>query len=245
MSHTIYTAYAALQSRGEALDVVSNNLANIHTPGFKEKQFHFRSLVGRMASEMSGLGSAISAQQVKTFTHSEFQPGVLTETGNPLDLALEGDGFFAVRTPDGTYYTRNGHFSLSPNGTLTTPDGYPVVSAAGRPIVLPDGRVEVSENGQISVDGIQTAQLQIVSFPDVRQLTPVGESLFSPPQGVQPLPPARVAVLQGRLEESNVDPLKNVARMVALVRSFEMLTQAVRSLTRDIDGKLINEVGRI
>lgn len=247
MSHTIYTAYAGLKSRADALEVVGNNLANIQSAGFKKKAFYFEMLDRLQDSNLTPLGSAINGPIVKAYSGNNFSNGSLNETGNPLDLALTGDGFFAVNTPWGIRYTRNGHFSLNEKGELTNQDGYPVVGQErpDRAIMLPPGQIEVSPNGQISVDGIVSGRVKVVTFENLASLEPVGASLFVARNGAVERPSNDLNVAQGFLEGANVNPIEGITQMITLMRSFEMLTNVIRSFSRDVDQRMISEVGRV
>jgi flagellar basal-body rod protein FlgF len=249
MSHTIYTAYAGLRSRAEALELISHNLANLQSPGFKRKQFFFQALNQLGDRSVTPLGDAINGPIVRTWGVSDFSVGSLSETGNPLDLAITGDGFFAVHTPAGVRYTRNGHFTLNSTGELLTPDGHRVLGEGpdpeGQPLILPPGRIEVAASGQITVDGVPAGRLKLVSFDDLSRLSAMGASLFEAERGLEETPPSKLGVVQGFLEQSNVGAVESVTEMIGLMRSFEMLTQTIRSLNQDVDQKMINEVGRL
>jgi len=247
MSHSIYMGYAALQSRIDALEVLSNNLANLQAPGFKQNKFYFQVQNSLQDESLTQLGSAINGPIVKTLNQADFSGGSLTETGNSLDLALMGDGFFSVRTPEGTRYTRNGDFSLDGQGRLVSANGDFVLAQDSRGdqvLTLPPGELNVSSNGQVSVNGIVLGTLKIVTFQDLSKLVPVGASLFRTPDGVDGIPPTSLNVAQGFIEQANVNPVKAVTDMITLMRSFEMLSQAVRSMTRDVDSRLINELAK-
>ena len=248
MSHSIYMGYAALQSRIDALEVLSNNLANSEASGFKQNRFYFQVMDLLQDEDLTALGSAINGPIVKTYNRTDFSEGSLTETGNGLDFALMGDGFFAIRTPQGTRYTRNGDFSLDSEGRLVTVNGEFVLVQDPRGdqvLTIPPGELSVTPSGQVNVDGVSIGTLKIVSFQDLSQLSPAGRSLFSVPEGTSEIPPTSLNLAQGYLEESNVNPVKAVTEMITLMRSFEMLSQAVHSLTRDVDSRLINELARI
>jgi flagellar basal-body rod protein FlgF len=250
MSHTIYMAYTGMQSQANALEVISGNLANLQSSGFKQRQFFYELLDSLRDRSLTPLGEAINTPVVRSGEIIDFSGGHLDETGNPLDLALTGDGFFSVQTPQGVRYSRSGAFRIDSDGRLMTVDGLSVLGSerggeSPQPIVLPAGQVEVAANGQILVDGISAGTLRIVSFQDNRDLLTVGGSLFQAREGAIELPPGRLSVAQGFLEQSNVSAVSSMTEMVRIMRSFEMLSQAVRSISRDVDQKLINEVGRV
>jgi flagellar basal-body rod protein FlgG len=249
MSHSIYMAYAGMQGHAQALELISHNLANIQSTGFKQQKFYQELLEGMDDEQLSELGAAINNPQMRARVATDFSGGIVHQTGNDLDFALLGDGFFSVLTPEGVRYTRNGDFSLGQGGRLVTPNGYPVLGVGdrpeGTPIVLPDGKLQVGSDGRMTVDGTEVGQLRVVAFQDSSSLELLGGSLFKAKPGVQEVPPSLLNVGQGYLEQSNVSAIKAVTEMVSLMRNFELLSQSIRSLTRDVDQKLINEVGRV
>jgi len=250
MSHTLFMSYSGLRSRMRALEVLTNNLANINSPGFKKSSAFFSILKAGSEGEYSELAEAIKGPQVQTSTVTDFSVGTPYETGNPLDVALLGGGFFVVDTPQGRRYTRNGNFRLDENRQLVNVNGYPVLGSAGsnsggQPIILPEGEVRISRSGQISVDGVVTATMKVVTFQRLHDLKPIGNSLFRAPDGAVEYPPLQTTVQQKYLERANVNVMESIAEMISLMRSFEMMSQVVRSFSKDINQKLLHEVGKV
>lgn len=251
MNHTIFMAYAGLRSRAQALEVLTNNVANINTHGFKAQKPFFQVRETGMSEDFSGLAEAISGPIVDVRSGTDFSIGQLKETGNPLDLALTGEGFFVLETPQGLRYTRNGSFRLNQARELITAEGFHVVAEAEKPnqkpkkIVLPAGDVEIGQNGQITADGVMAAKLKMVAFKDLAQLKRIGGSLFEATADAVEVPPQNSQIAAGFLEQANVNSVKNLSEVVNLMRSFEMLTRAIRSLTNNVDQKVINDVGRV
>lgn len=242
MDQVSVTAASGLQSRMEALDLVANNLANTTTGGFKlDREFY--SLFSAADNEADGSPTRLPLIQ-KQWT--DFSQGVLTQTGNALDLALSGKGFFAVTGPSGALYTRNGSFQLSPNGQLTTGEGYPVRDTAGQPIqTQSQAPIEVGEDGSVTQSGQAIGQLQIVDFSDRSMLQKLGNSYFMPsdPKAL-PVPATEATVRQGKTENSNVAPAESAVRLVGLMRQFEMLQKAI-TITSDMNKQALTEVARV
>ena len=242
MDQVSVTAASGLQSRMEALDLVANNLANTTTGGFKlDREFY--SLFTAADNEDDGASTKLPLIQ-KQWT--DFSQGVLTPTGNALDLALTGKGFFAVSGPSGPLYTRNGSFQLSPSGQLTTSDGYAVRDTGGQPIQSQSqAPIEVGADGSITQSGQTLGQLQVVDFPDTSVLQKLGNSYFIPsdPKAV-PVPATDTTVQQGKTENSNVAPAESAVRLVGLMRQFEMLQKAI-TITTDMNKQALTEVARV
>ena len=242
MDQVSVTAASGLQSRMEALDIVANNLANTTTGGFKlDREFY--SLFTAADDDGGGASTKLPLIQ-KQWT--DFSQGVLTPTGNALDLALSGKGFFAVNGPSGPLYTRNGSFQLSPAGQLTTSEGYAVLDPNGQPIqTQSQDPLEVGEDGSVTQSGQALGQLQIVDFADRSILQKLGNSYFmsSDPKAV-PIPATEAAVKQGKTENSNVAPAESAVRLVGLMRQFEMLQKAI-TITTDMNKQALTEVARV
>ncbi len=242
------TAASAMDAQTERLAVLANNLANVTAAGYKADHPEFFQLLTspRAAGSVSPTGPAAPLPQSpgEVQTRTDFTPGPLRETGNPLDLALEGPGFFVVRGPGGQRLTRSGTFTRSASGQLATHDGLPVVGADGQPLTLPPGgRIEVDERGQVSVDGAQIGGLLIVEPENLDRLQKEGGTRFVAPPDL-PLPPARAAsVRQGAIELSNVNPILTLVEMIDALRVYEAAQRTARGVD-DTLRRAVNEVGR-
>ena len=242
MDQVSVTAASGLQSRMEALDLVANNLANTTTGGFKlDREFY--TLFTAADNDAEGAATRLPLIQ-KQWT--DFSQGMLTPTGNALDLALSGKGFFAVNGPNGPLYTRNGSFQLSPSGQLTTAEGYAVRDINGQPIqTSSQDPLEITPDGSITQSGQSIGQLQVVNFQDSSVLQKMGNSYFLPsdPKTV-PAAVADTTVQQGKTENSNVAPAESAVRLVGLMRQFEMLQKAI-TITSDMNKQALTEVARV
>jgi flagellar basal-body rod protein FlgF len=242
MDQSAVMAAGGLRARMEALDMLSNNLANANTSGFKlDREFY---------SLYSGDGAGVDGQQAAQIPNvkshwTDFSQGNLSATKNPLDLALTGSGFFVVNGPSGPLYTRNGSFQLSNSGALITSDGYPVAGAGGAPIQpLSNGAIEVQPDGTVQQNGTTIGQLQIVNFANLRVLTKMGNSFFvnSDPKA-QPIA-SDATVSQGQLEGSNVGTSELAVGLVGVMRQTEMLQKAILT-TADMSKQALQEVARV
>jgi flagellar basal-body rod protein FlgG len=181
---------------------------------------------------------------MKLTGYTDFSEGPSRHTGNPLDVALEGDGFFSVRTPSGVGYTRQGSFSLNPDSVLVTSDGYPVMGDGGE-ITIEGQSVAIDQEGYITVDGNEVGRLQIVSFADPNKLEKVRGTLFKPSaSGPAPQPVENTVVKQGYLENSNVNAIRMMTDMITEMRMVEAYQRMIRS-SDSANTKAINELGRI
>jgi len=226
MDSGFYAASAALAAQTQALELIANNLANLGTAGYRGQQATFRSLLagsGRVAS--NPLNSSINDFSVLSGSRVNLAAGSLTSTGNPLDMGVAGVGFLVVQSATGTAYTRNGNFHLTSTGQLVTSRGEAVLGEQG-PITLPQGKVAVSPDGTISVDGAVAAKLRIAEFAPDTSLSAIGNSLYTAPPNSE-LPAASSTIRQGVLEESNVNPVEGMIQLIAVQRNAEMMQRAV------------------
>jgi flagellar basal-body rod protein FlgF len=238
-------AAAGLQARMDSLDLLANNLANTSTSGYKaDREFYSTYL---SADAINNSDPAVGDSPVVQRHWTDFAQGSLTSTGNPTDLALSGRGFFAVNGPNGTLYTRNGSFQVSPQGALVTAEGYPVRLSDGQALTLdPNSPLVVGATGTVSQNGAALGQLQVVDFADPSLLEKsVGTNFQSPdPRQVSPQAATNVQVAQGKLESSNASPTESAARMVMLLRHFEMLQRAVK-IGADMNRQALEEVAKV
>ena len=230
MDSGYYAACAGLAARTQALELVANNLANLGTAGYRGQQATFRSLLaGGGTVAWNPLNAVVNDFGVLGGSRIDRASGSLAATGNPLDLAVAGTGFFVVRPAQGAatdeVYTRNGNFHTTPTGNLVTGQGDAVLGQQG-PIILPTGTVAVSSDGTISVDGAVVATLRLAEFSPDTSLQAVGNATYAAPAGCA-LPAAESSVRQGMLEDSNVSPVEGVVQLITLQRSFEMMQRAL------------------
>ncbi len=218
------------------MEAISNNLANTSTAGYKALRPEFTMVT--VDTEAPGDLSLPNTEISDIDTHIYFSEAPLIETGSPLDVAIQGNGFFVISGKDGTMYTRNGQFALDQDGKLMTTDGYPVMGQNGE-ITLDGKDIRIGENGSIYVDGQQAAQLKIVDFTDKTTLRYMGRSSFvnMDPAAVENTPD-KVTVKQGYYETSNVNVVAEMIDMMSAVRAYEAYAKIDQALN-DTMSKLL------
>jgi flagellar basal-body rod protein FlgF/flagellar basal-body rod protein FlgG len=244
MDSGYYAASTALIARTQALDTIANNLANASTVGFRAEHNVFRSmLAGSGSASDSTLNSAINNFGVLGGTSLDLSQGALQKTGNDLDLAIEGPGFFEVQTANGPRYTRNGGFQISPAGQLVTATGDPVMGEKGA-IVMPPGAVSISADGTISSDGALAGKLKVMSFPEGTQMSSAGGTYYSAPANTAATA-TDSSVQQGVLESSNVNPISSMVELISAQRLAEMMQRALSMFNSEIDKTATQELPKV
>lgn len=226
------------------MDVIANNMANINTSGFRSAEVLFEEhlMAGAEATANKRPDRAISYVMDRGTLHN-FEPGALTPTDNPLDLAINGEGWFVVETPQGERYTRNGGFQLTSTGHLVTSEGYRVLGDSGPMIFNDEDRtISVAGDGTVSTEAGEKGRLRIVRFADHGSLKAEGDTVFSAEGEAENLEQPRI--VQGMIEKSNVRPLFEMSRMIEVTRAYASMTSMIEradNLRRDA----ISALGRI
>lgn len=234
-------AASGLRARMESLDLIANNVANASTGGYKADREFYSLYVAAEASDEDGLGSMPVIERHWT-DHAQ---GLLHSTGNPLDVALDGKGFFAVNGPSGPLYTRNGSFRLSSDGRLTTQDGLAVRGDRGGAIMLDGTRnIQISSNGTVTQDGNVIGQLELSDFTSTEGLVKQGANYFKISDPNLKPGSASATLAQGQLESSNTGSAEAAVRLVTVLRQFEMLQKAV-TLGADMSKRAVEEVAKV
>ena len=229
-----YSALAGAISREQAIANISNNLANISSSGYKKSRVSFESILKGQQQITDAKG--INFNRVKT-NYSDFAPGAMRQTENPLDVAIQGEGFFKVQGPDGVLYTRRGDFSVNNEGLLITSNGLPVLDDGNSPINIPDldtSKFAVGDDGTIFLLGPQglrseVAKLAIVDIENKAKLKREPDTTFSLPAGEQDIESENSRVIQGNLELSNVNMAEEMALMINNQRIFETYHKVLKS----------------
>ena len=233
-------AASGMRARMESLDLLANNLANASTPGYKaDREFY-----GLYASEALRDGWSFTTLPVIESHWTDFAQGTVKSTGNPTDLALSGPGFFAVDSPEGVLYTRNGAFRVAPRGELETAEGYRLRGRDGRPIrVDPALAFEVTREGAVMQGGQLMGTLEIAAL-DRAVAGKAGGNYFRLQDPNARPGPAAAEVLQGHAESANFHPAETAVRLVSVMRQFEMLQRAL-VLGGEMNRRAAEEVARV
>lgn len=238
MDNTIYATLTRQSGLMREMNMVANNIANANTTGFRREGVVFSEYLvsldrsGETLSMANGRGRMV-----------DLRPGAMTMTNGNYDVAIDGDGFLMVQTPQGSRLTRAGAFMTNAEGELVNPDGYALLDDGQAPIVVPAGArsVGIATDGTISADGNPIGRIGVFAAPDLSRLRHEAGTLFDPGGEVEPL--ENPVLRQGFLEESNVDPVQEIARMIEVQRAYELgqnfldqedqrIRAAITSLTR-------------
>jgi flagellar basal-body rod protein FlgF len=251
MDSGLYAAYTGLLARTQALDTAANNLANVGTFGFRAQRDYFSGVlaggVDQDPETASQVGQSVNGFGVLGGNRLDLGQGELRATGNPLDLALEGQGFFAIQTANGIRYTRDGAFSRSPKGILQTAQGEPVLDANLKPITIPTGAIYVSPDATLSVstpDGSAIiGKIGAFDFADKSTLRAEGTNRFSA-IGAKPIA-ANVSLEQGSVEGANEDAVHGTMQLVLVQRQAEMMQKALSVFNNDFDKTASEDLPRV
>lgn len=247
MIRGIYSAASGMVAEMLRNDTIANNLANANTAGYKKDiaiSQEFQNVLiqrindGPQVPTIGSLGRGAMVSEIATIHTS----GLMRPTGNSLDVAIEGKGYFTVETPNGLRYTRNGTFSRSSQGELVTGEGFRVMGENG-PIRIEGGTVTIAEDGRVQVDGIDVNRMRLVDFADERRLVKEGSSLLIAPNDVAPQA-ASGLLRQGMLEMSNVNVVSEMVNMISGYRAYEVNAKVVQAHDQLLD-KAVNDVGRV
>ncbi|MBP0492498.1 flagellar hook-basal body complex protein [Roseomonas indoligenes] len=227
MDNPGYIALSRLVAQNRAVDVLAHNMANAETPGFRASRPVFTAYLERQreAAAVPGGESAYFTQDRATWR--EEAPGPVQTTGNPLDVAISGAGFFAVQTPRGERYTRAGRFSLGPEGTVVDMEGNALLGAGGNPLQMAPGdtRLVIRGDGTLRSENGEIGRIRVVRFEDGQDLVAEGSRLLAASPGQAPEPVERPALVQGAVEGSNVQPVSELTRLTAEMREFQFMAQ--------------------
>lgn len=242
----LYTLTSGMAAQVARLDVLTNNLANNETPGFKADHLVVaRSTPQAQTPDPIPFPSGYQPTGVEVTAHfTDFSQGPIRPTGADLDAALNGPGFFVVQTPGGPRYTRAGNFTLNRDGELVTHGGHRVQGDAG-PIRIGNGPVEIDRQGAISEGGRVVGRLRVVDFPQPYALEKEAGQLFRPrDETVTPVAPRETEVIAGHREASNLGVVESVVGLIDTLRTFEAYQRMLQAMESTV-GRAANELGRV
>ena len=225
MDAAFYKALSGAVTQMRRLEVASQDLANVNTSGYKGQRLSFAEVLAKRAPAEDRPGGFVAVGDQRTY----FAPGVLQGTGNPFNLAIEGEGFFVVQTARGERYTRNGGFTMKADGTVITSGGDPLLGEGG-PIQIAEGKVmEVASDGTVRSDNSDIGKLRIVRFTEPRKAVKEGANLLvTEPSNLTVVDAARI--VQGNLEQSNVSPIDSMVQLISINRQFESYERAMKMM---------------
>lgn len=231
MENTLLVGLSRQAALRRSLDVIANNIANLNTSGFKADGMVFQEFATPAArsNQFTGADRRISFVSDRATWH-DMRGGAVQQTGNPLDVAIEGNAFLAVQTPGGERYTRNGALQINSAGELVTSEGFRVLGDGG-PITLQreDRNIAIARDGTISAGGGERGKLRLVDFAQPGRLQKDGSSNFLAPNGVQPQAATQATLVQGAVEKSNVQSVLEMTRMIDVTRTYAAIAQLTQS----------------
>jgi len=251
MLRSLYIAGTGMLVQRKKMDVLTNNIANVETTGYKKDLLLSRSFkdillertndpsVLNISSSVGSLNNGIHIDEVVV----DFTQGSMEETGRLTDLAIDGAGFFAVSTPNGERYTKDGSFGINSQGFLVNNDGY-YVQGTGGAINVGMGGFAVDSAGNVTVDGNPVGKLKIVSFTDTGGLRKEGNNLYANYTNQSMQQDSLSSVRQGSLESSNVDITRQMVDMMEISRTYELNQRMVKMIDESL-AKTVNEVGKV
>jgi flagellar basal-body rod protein FlgF len=235
MGNTDVIAANGLFRQEQRFNMIANNLSNTQTAGFK-KDIPVFSKIMSQSTERFKSGETQMSMTV-------FQQGDVQKTGNDLNLAIEGEGFFKVKTPWGVRYTRNGDFKLNETKTLVDANGFPVMGRREE-IPLQGKTIQVLPDGAVHVDGQEVERLSLITFPDLNAIQKEGQTYFRAAEGLKEIEASGTQVIQGALESSNVNAIEEMIRLIDAERSFAACQKIIQAQD-ELNGKAVNELGKV
>jgi flagellar basal-body rod protein FlgF len=237
----IYRSASGMLPHVDKQDAIANNIANVSTTGFKKNVVFIKELA--QAEDKVKAKKSDWEKTVASYIRVDQAPGVFDKTTNPLDMAIEGDGFFTLQSTDGaTVLTRAGSFVIDSEGFLAYDGGYRVTGEGG-PIQVGEGKLSVAQNGEVQVDGTTIGRIVARTVADTSKLQRLGGSLFGVPQGQQLVTSPYATIHQGYLETSNVDVVSEMVDMIVAYRTYEANARALQTQDTSLDNLMKNVAG--
>ena len=243
MDNVMYVGLSRQQTLQRELDVVANNVANVDTAGFKVESLMVQTDPQRLPA--AGDGPPTVNFTLDAGVARDFSQGALKETGSPLNVAIQGEGFFRVATPAGERYTRDGRFGMDAQGQLVTASGETVQGDGGLITMDPQkGPPKIASDGTVSQQGQTVGKLAVVTFSSLAALAKSGDGLYRNISNLQPQPTDQARIRQGMLESSNVEPITQITRLIEVTRAYDSVSQMISS-TGDLSSQAVNRLGHV
>ena len=230
MDNTNYIALSRQMALWKQMDIVSNNMANMTTSGYKGDEAVFITYLARTENAAPDIvGNPLHFTEDYA-SYKNFREGTIAHTGNSLDIAIKGNAFFAVDTPDGELYTRKGQFALNADGAISTIDGYPLLSENNTPFFIAPGESEITitDSGEVLTENGNLGRIKLATFADNQKLSKVADTMFKNTDASNvEFNTGNYEVVQGSVEKSNVDPIGEMTKLIKLQRSYDYVQQMI------------------
>lgn len=226
MENTSYIALSRQSALWREMEVVANNMANANTPAYKAQQMMFKDYMVNTKTDTTPFGRKVDyVQDVGVLRDT--REGPMTQTQAPLDLAIHNEGYFVVDTPSGPRYTREGHFRLDESGMMVNTAGFPIMQTTGQPIVFApnESQITITGDGTVSTENGVIGKIRVVAFDNEQTLQNAGSGMYM--TNSQPNEIARPSIVQGMLEQSNVQPVIETTKMMDILRNYEGIQKLI------------------
>jgi flagellar basal-body rod protein FlgF len=243
MDNTLYVSLSRQMALQHELDVIANNVANVDTAGFKVESLTMQEQPEALPAD--GSGPSLVKFVLDSGVVRDFGQGALKETGGPLNLAIDGEGFFRITTAAGERYSRDGRFTMDAQGRIVTASGDPVQGDGGDIVLDPTrGEPKIAQDGTVSQRGQIVARISLVNFANLSALSKAGNGYYANVSNLQPQAAAAARIRQGMLESSNVEPITQMTRLIEVTRAYENISKMIQN-TADLSSKSIDKLGRL
>ena len=245
MDNVLYVGLSRQMTLQREMDVIANNVANVDTAGFKLESLMVETDTEHLPVDPTNVNLPNVNFSLDAGVIRDFSQGALKETGGPLSMAIQGQGFFRVMTPNGERYTRDGRFQLDAQGRVTTADGNPVQGDGGDIVLDPTkGAPKVAADGTVSQQNQTVGKIAVVTFSSLAALTKQGDGLYSNDSNLQPTPTTDAQVRQGMLESSNVNPITQITQMIQVSRAYENIANMMDQ-TSQLSSSAVDRLGKV
>ena len=229
MDNTSYIALSRQMALWKQMNIVSNNVANMNTAGYKQDNALFTSYINQ-TPDAAGVGAAPQFFTMDFGDFQDFGEGAFKNTGNTFDLAIKGDGFFCIETRDGEKYTRKGQFTLNSDGAISTIDGFPILSENGTPFFIAPEETQliITETGEVMTENGSLGRIKMATFADNQLLSKVGDTMFAMKEGnTAEFNTGNYKLVQGSIEKSNVNGVNEMTKLIKVQRAYEYVQQMI------------------